>query len=52
MGFSTRGNAKVSLLANCKIDQDYHLMNNHKVTPDFEGKRTDFEIIRLSVTGG
>lgn len=52
MGFTQRNNAKRSLLEFCKNGEDYYSATNGGITGKIEDKRADFEIIRLSVTGG
>lgn len=52
MGFSRRDNAKVSLLGCCKKDTDFSFLTNHETGRILEAKQGNFEIIRLSVSGG
>lgn len=52
MWFTERKNAKRSLFASCKNGIDYYSLNKEGINGDYDDKRSDFEIIRLSTTGG
>lgn len=51
LGFTRRDHAKYSLLNNCEIDKDFYLPNNREITPIFDEKRADFEVIKLTPEG-